>query len=149
MCTSKSLPFNRFSNLGVGAEHLSGDCDWRSVFDALRCVNGPSIKLLYVTPEKIKASNMLNDAMDTLHRKNQLSRFVIDEAHCVSGWGHDFRPDYCDLKQLKQRFPGIPFMALTATATPRVRADVVSCLVVLKFLLCIHIFFLFFKKHNQ
>ena len=56
MCTSKSLPFNRFSNLGVGAEHLSGDCDWRSVFDALRCVNGPSIKLLYVTPEKIKAS---------------------------------------------------------------------------------------------
>ena len=122
----QGLPFNRFSNLGVGAEHLSGDCDWRSVFDALRCVNGPSIKLLYVTPEKIKASNMLNDAMDTLHRKNQLSRFVIDEAHCVSGWGHDFRPDYCDLKQLKQRFPGIPFMALTATATPRVRADVVS-----------------------
>jgi len=116
----------KLKDLGVGAEHLSGDCDWRSVFDALRCVNGPSIKLLYVTPEKIKASNMLNDAMDTLHRKNQLSRFVIDEAHCVSGWGHDFRPDYCDLKQLKQRFPGIPFMALTATATPRVRADVVK-----------------------
>ena len=120
------LPFNRFFNLGVGAEHLSGDCDWRSVFDALRCVGGPSIKLLYVTPEKIKASNMLNEALDSLHSKKQLSRFVIDEAHCVSGWGHDFRPDYCDLKQLKSRYPGIPFMALTATATPRVRADVVS-----------------------
>lgn len=69
---------------------------------------------------------MLNDVLHQLERNDKLSRFVIDEAHCVSGWGHDFRPDYCELKQLRHHFPGVPFMALTATATPRVRADVVK-----------------------
>ena len=69
---------------------------------------------------------MLREALLSLHDNGKLSRFVIDEAHCVSGWGHDFRPDYCDLKQLRQNFPGVTFMALTATATPRVRADVVK-----------------------
>ena len=112
--------------LGIASEHLAGDCDMQPVFNDLLHVNGPSIKLLYVTPEKIKANQTLNDALESLYCKGNLSRFVIDEAHCVSGWGHDFRPDYCELKKLKQRFPGIPFMALTATATPRVRTDVVQ-----------------------
>ena len=116
----------KLKDLGISSEHLAGDCDMRPVLDDLLDVNGPSIKLLYVTPEKIKANQMLNDALESLYRNGNLSRFVIDEAHCVSGWGHDFRPDYCELKELKQRFPGIPFMALTATATPRVRTDVVK-----------------------
>ena len=116
----------KLKDLGIASEHLAGDCDMQPILNDLLHVNGPSIKLLYVTPEKIKANQTLNDALENLYCNGNLSRFVIDEAHCVSGWGHDFRPDYCELKELKQRFPGIPFMALTATATPRVRTDVVQ-----------------------
>ena len=116
----------KLKELGIATEHLAGDCDMQPILNDLLHVNGPSIKLLYVTPEKIKANQTLNDALESLYHNGNLSRFVIDEAHCVSGWGHDFRSDYCELKELKQRFLGIPFMALTATATPRVRTDVVK-----------------------
>lgn len=85
----------------------------------------PSIKLLYITPEKISASAFLQETFASMHAKGNLARFVIDEAHCVSTWGHDFRPDYKRLGELKKRFPKVPIMALTATANPRVRADVV------------------------
>ncbi|XP_060083863.1 recQ-like DNA helicase BLM [Ylistrum balloti] len=85
----------------------------------------PEITLLYVTPEKISASDKLNNCLDNLYRRKILSRFVIDEAHCVSQWGHDFRPDYKKLNILRERYPEVPVMALTATATPRVRKDII------------------------
>ena len=83
---------------------------------------GPT--LLYVTPEKLSNSSNLISALTSVYNRDKLSMFVIDEAHCVSQWGHDFRPDYKKLSSLRQNFPGVPFIALTATATPRVRSDI-------------------------
>uniref|UniRef100_A0A0N4Z4D0 ATP-dependent DNA helicase n=1 Tax=Parastrongyloides trichosuri TaxID=131310 RepID=A0A0N4Z4D0_PARTI len=84
-----------------------------------------NIKLLYVTPEKIAASPRFMSVLKDLNREGRLRRFVIDEAHCVSQWGHDFRPDYAKLKTLRDNFnvPRVPIMALTATATPKIVTD--------------------------
>uniref|UniRef100_K3WD55 ATP-dependent DNA helicase n=1 Tax=Globisporangium ultimum (strain ATCC 200006 / CBS 805.95 / DAOM BR144) TaxID=431595 RepID=K3WD55_GLOUD len=82
--------------------------------------NKPSLKLLYVTPEKLGNSAEMIELLEILHHNGMLARFVIDEAHCVSQWGHDFRPDYMKLGMLKTRFPDVPLMALTATAPPKV-----------------------------
>lgn len=84
----------------------------------------PMTKLIYVTPEKITRSPAFFDLLQSLSRRKLIQRFVIDEAHCVSQWGHDFRPDYKELAVFKERFPDVPIMALTATATPEVREDV-------------------------
>lgn len=84
------------------------------------------VQLLYVTPEMLSKNQRMISAFQKLHSRGNLARIVIDEAHCVSQWGHDFRPDYKALGDMVRQFPGVPVIALTATATQLVRADVVS-----------------------
>ena len=83
------------------------------------------ITLLYAAPERITTPRFLAQ-LDALHEQGQLSLFAIDEAHCVSQWGHDFRPEYRALTVLHERYAGVPRMALTATADALTRADIVE-----------------------
>ncbi|XP_078346489.1 ATP-dependent DNA helicase Q5-like isoform X2 [Oculina patagonica] len=87
----------------------------------------PSIKLLYITPE-LAATPGFQKVLSSLYKRKLLSFFVVDEAHCVSQWGHDFRPDYLKLGLLRKQFSDVPWAALTATATPHVQEDVLASL---------------------
>ena len=109
----------------------AGEGETKSVLRELYKEN-PTIKLLYVTPEKFQASPSLRNAFQSLFEKGKLARFVVDEAHCVSSWGHDFRPDYKKLNELKKLFPSVPLTGLTATATDKARDDVLKILKITK-----------------
>ena len=83
------------------------------------------LTLLYAAPERVTTPRFLA-LLDSLHERGKLSLFAIDEAHCVSQWGHDFRPEYRALTVLHERYAGVPRIALTATADGITRADIVE-----------------------
>ncbi len=87
-----------------------------------------NLKLLYVAPERLLSQDFLV-FLDEVQEQRGLSLLAVDEAHCVSEWGHDFRPEYRQLGRLRQRYPRMPILALTATATERVRQDILKQLV--------------------
>ena len=105
---------------GIAAEALnSGNDSTEDLLIRRRCVAG-EIKLLYISPERAIAE------ADHLLSHMRLSLLAVDEAHCISQWGHDFRPEYTQLATLRERFPKIPMMALTATADKMTRQDIIE-----------------------
>ncbi|XP_069321797.1 recQ-like DNA helicase BLM isoform X2 [Eulemur rufifrons] len=136
----------KLTSLDIPATYLTGDktdSEATSIYLQLS-KKDPIIKLLYVTPEKVCASNRLISTLENLYERKLLARFVIDEAHCVSQWGHDFRQDYKRMNMLRQKFPSVPMMALTATANPRVQKDILTQLKIPR----PQVFSMSFNRHN-
>src|SRR5213596_701982 len=106
---------------GIPATYLNSTLDRQGAVARWRGLHRGEYRMLYVAPERLMLETFLERALNW-----KIAQFAIDEAHCISEWGHDFRPDYRDLKKLREHFPDAPVMALTATATERVRADIVK-----------------------
>ena len=117
--------------LGVAAAALHSGLEAEQASGVWRQLMAGRLKLLYVSPERLLSGDLLEQLGGAVGHGDgygdggcRINLFAIDEAHCVSQWGHDFRPDYRQLDQLAQRFPGVPRLALTATADPRTREDI-------------------------
>lgn len=108
---------------GIKAAYLNSALTDEESKDTWRELYRGNIKILYLSPERLLVEGML----DILQQLN-LSFVAVDEAHCISSWGHDFRPEYRALKAVRARFPKVPILALTASATERVRTDIVEML---------------------
>jgi ATP-dependent DNA helicase RecQ len=106
--------------VGVRAACLNSALDAAQAAATERALLDGELDLLYVAPERLLMPRMLD-----LLARSRLALFAIDEAHCVSQWGHDFRPEYLQLSVLHERFPGVPRIALTATADPQTRSEIV------------------------
>src|SRR5436189_2921963 len=106
---------------GIPATYLNSTLGRDEAKTGWRGLHRGEYRMLYVAPERLMLETFLELALNW-----NSAQFAIDEAHCISEWGHDFRPEYRELKKLRDHFPGAPVMALTATATERVRADVIK-----------------------
>ena len=106
---------------GVKAAVLNSSLDAKTAFQTERDFAGGQLDLLYVAPERLLTPRFLE-----LLGRSRVALFAIDEAHCVSQWGHDFRPEYIQLSVLHERFPGVPRIALTATADELTRAEIIT-----------------------
>ena len=106
---------------GVAATFLNSSLDGTEARARLRGLYNGEFRLLYVAPERLMLEGFLEKAQNW-----NIAQIAIDEAHCISEWGHDFRPEYRELKKLRTLLPDVPTMALTATATTRVREDILK-----------------------
>src|SRR3954453_18115999 len=106
---------------GIPATYLNSTLDREEAKARWRGLHRGEYRMLYVAPERLMLDTFLERALNW-----DIAQFAIDEAHCISEWGHDFRPEYRELKKLRKHLPDVPIMALTATATERVRADIIK-----------------------
>lgn len=109
----------------IKAAMLNSRTDVKTRRETFNLFKNGFLDLVYFSPEMISASGQCKRAIEKLHRDGRLARVVVDEAHCVSSWGHDFRPDYKALSYFKEQYPDIPVMALTATANNHVCLDII------------------------
>lgn len=106
---------------GISADLINSTLSQEEIIDVMDSAKVGKLKILYIAPERLSTQGF-EDFLHTL----KVSLIAIDEAHCISEWGHDFRPEYRNLKLLRKKFPSIPIVALTATATEKVREDIIK-----------------------
>lgn len=111
---------------GIPATYINSSLEQSEVSTRLRAAAQGEYKLLYLAPERLLQTGFFDGVLTRLVGGRGVSAFVVDEAHCVSEWGHDFRPEYRQLAALRHRHANIPLFAFTATATPRVRDDIIK-----------------------
>jgi ATP-dependent DNA helicase RecQ len=113
------------TQLGVKASFLNSSLDAETARTVTQSLLAGQLDLIYVAPERLLTPSFLA-ILERLNAQRGIALFAIDEAHCVSQWGHDFRPEYRQLTILQERFPGVPRVALTATADAPTRAEIVE-----------------------
>uniref|UniRef100_UPI002611384D RecQ family ATP-dependent DNA helicase n=1 Tax=Accumulibacter sp. TaxID=2053492 RepID=UPI002611384D len=109
--------------VGVKAAFLNSSLDFRALVETEHRLLRGELDLIYVAPERLLSDRFIG-LLEQLVARQQVALFAIDEAHCVSQWGHDFRPEYMQLSQLHERFPDVPRVALTATADQLTRQEI-------------------------
>ena len=119
---------NQLNNMKIPAAKMNSETSKSEDAEIIYKAKTGRLRFLYLTPEKLINGNLINGLIKDIYLQGGIRRFVIDEAHCISQWGHDFRPEYEKLGILRKKFPNVPMMALTATVTKDIKDDILNVL---------------------